>query len=90
MNRKDLFRKVTKIEARPRPLRITIPRTPGESATSEPEGTAEAVGSKPDIGAGESEAGRGPAVQRTWPERALSAIFGHSPSCASVPALPMQ
>ncbi len=47
------------------PLRVTIPRTPGESARSEPEGTPEAIGSKSDIGAGEAEVGRGPVVRRT-------------------------
>ncbi len=57
---------------------INIPRTPGESATSEPEGAAEAIGSKSDIDAGECEAGRGPLVQRTWPERALSARRRHA------------
>jgi hypothetical protein len=46
-------------------------------ATSEPEGAPEAIGSKSDIDAGESEAGGGPDLQRTWPERAFIANKRH-------------
>ena len=53
-----------------RPLRVKTHRSPGSPATSGLEGTPEGIGSKSDIGPGESEAGGGPDVRRTWPERA--------------------